>query len=90
MGPQTLKAYGDGVRMYLDWCEANNADPMTRPALNLWISTLLDGGAAASTARSRQLAVRRFSSRLTDENEIPAVPGRGVFQAGRAGHRTAQ
>lgn len=76
--PQTLKTYGDGLRMYLDWCEANGAEPVTRAALNLWISTLLDNGAAASTARSRQLAVRRFSSWLTEEGEIPTDPFLGV------------
>lgn len=76
--PQTLKAYGDGVRFYLAWCVEHRADPFTRAALNLWVSELLDAGAAASTARSRQLAVRRFSSWLTDEGEIGVDPFLGV------------
>lgn len=76
--PQTLKAYGDGVRFYLDWCADQEADPLTRPALNLWVAGLLDGGAAAATARARQLAVRRFSAWLTEEGEIQADPFLGV------------
>lgn len=76
--PQTLKAYGEGVRQFLAWCTERDVEPFTRAALNLWVAQLLDGGAAASTARSRQLAVRRFSSWLTDEGELPADPFLGV------------
>ena len=79
--PQTLKTYGDGVRFYLDWCDANAKEPLLRSSLNLWIATLLDSGAAASTARSRQLAVRRFSSWLADPDaggEIPVDPFLGA------------
>jgi len=76
--PQTLKAYGDGVRQYLTWCAATPVEPFTRAALNLWVAELLDAGAAASTARSRQLAVRRFSAWLTDENELAVDPFLGV------------
>ena len=65
--PQPLKAYGDGVRQYLTWCAERDADPMTRAALNLWVAGLLDAGAAAATARARQLAVRRFAAWLAEE-----------------------
>ena len=75
---QTLKAYGDGVRFYLAWCTENEAPPFTRASLNLWVATLLEAGAAASTARSRQLAVRRFAAWLTEEGEIGADPFLGV------------
>jgi site-specific recombinase XerD len=75
---QTLKAYGDGVRFYLAWCHENAAEPMTRPALNLWVAEILEGGAAASTARSRQLAVRRFAAWLAEEGEVPADPFLGL------------
>jgi site-specific recombinase XerD len=40
--------------------------------VNAFVSALLDGGAEASTARSRQLAVRRFSAWLAEEGEIAA------------------
>jgi site-specific recombinase XerD len=76
--PQTLKAYGDGVRQYLTWCTENDAAPLARAALNLWVAQLLDNGAAASTARARQLAVRRFAAWLAEEGEIPADPFLGV------------
>ncbi|MDO0937136.1 tyrosine-type recombinase/integrase [Streptomyces sp. DG2A-72] len=68
---QTLKTYGDGVRAFLRWCEgAGRAPVLDRPTVNAFVSAVLDGGAEASTARSRQLAVRRFSAWLADEGEI--------------------
>jgi site-specific recombinase XerD len=76
--PQTLKSYGDGVRAYLAWCDAKTVEPMTRAGLNLWVAELLEAGAAASTARARQLAVRRFATWLTDEGEISVDPFLGV------------
>jgi site-specific recombinase XerD len=36
-----------------------------------FVASLLDHGAEAATARSRQLAVRRFSAWLAEEGEIP-------------------
>ena len=76
--PQTQRTYGEGVRQYLAWCTANDVEPMTRSSLNLFTAGLLDGGAAASTARSRQLGVRRFAAWLAEEGEIPADPFLGV------------
>jgi site-specific recombinase XerD len=76
--PQTLKAYGDGVRAYLAWSAAKPAEPFTRAALNLWVAELLEAGAAASTARARQLAVRRFAAWLAEEGEIAADPFLGI------------
>lgn len=76
--PQTLKAYGDGVRQYLAWCREDAAPPISRASLTLWVALLLDRGAAAATARARQLAVRRFAAWLAEENEIPADPFLGV------------
>ena len=70
---QTRKTYGDGVRAFLRWCEATSRSPaLDRPTVNAFVSALLDGGAEASTARSRQLAVRRFSAWLAEEGEIAA------------------
>ncbi len=66
------------MRQYLAWCLERDAEPLTRAALNRWVAGLLDGGAAAATARSRQLAVRRFASWLAEEGEIPADPFLGV------------
>lgn len=69
--PQTLKSYGDGVRTYLRWAEANELEAdLSRAQVRAFTDALLSGGAAASTARSRQLAVRRFSAWLAEEGEI--------------------
>jgi site-specific recombinase XerD len=76
--PQTLRTYGEGVRQYLMWCTESDVEPMTRSSLNLFTAGLLDGGAAASTARSRQLGVRRFAAWLAEEGEIPADPFLGI------------
>lgn len=76
--PQTLKAYGDGLRLYLSWCEQDGHEPLSRASLRLWVAQMLDGGAAAATARARQLAVRRFTAWLAEEGEIEADPFLGV------------
>ena len=72
--PQTVKTYGDGVRAFLTWCEANpnGGWDLTPGTVNTWVASLLDAGAQAATARSRQLAVRRFSAWLAEEGEIDA------------------
>jgi integrase/recombinase XerD len=51
---------------------------MTRSSLNFFAAGLLDGGVAASTARSRQLGVRGFAAWLAEEGEIPADPFLGI------------
>lgn len=77
--PQTLKTYGEGLTQYLAYCEAENLEPLDKVSLATWVAYLLDDrGSSAATARSRQLAVRRFSSWLADEGEIPADPFLGV------------
>lgn len=69
--PQTVKAYGDGVRRFLSWAEQNGRSPdLDRRSVAAFTAGLLDEGAQASTARSRQLAVRRFSAWLAEEGEI--------------------
>jgi site-specific recombinase XerD len=71
--PQTIKAYGDGVRRFLGWCADQGRSPaLDRPTVAAFVAGLLDAGAEASTARSRQLAIRRFSGWLAEEGEIPA------------------
>jgi integrase/recombinase XerD len=42
---------------------------LNRPTVNAFITSLLDSGAEPATARSRHLAVRRFSAWLADEGE---------------------
>ena len=62
-----LKSYLVGVTMYLDFCATHAVEPLTRSALNAFVVKLLDGGAEASTARSRQLAVRRLDVRIANQ-----------------------
>lgn len=76
--PATLKTYGDGLRAYLLWCADQQADALVRTSLRAWVANLLDTGAKPATARSRQLAVRRFTAWLTEEGEIDADPFIGV------------
>jgi integrase/recombinase XerD len=69
--PQTVKTYGDGVRAFLTWCEAEGVPPaLDAPTADKWVASLLDAGAEAATARSRQLALRRFSTWMAAEGEI--------------------
>lgn len=76
--PATLKSYTEGVVAYLAWCEAQGVEPLRRSSLSGWVAALLDSGATPATGRARQLAVRRFSSWLADEDEIAADPFAGV------------
>ncbi|WNV83721.1 tyrosine-type recombinase/integrase [Umezawaea sp. Da 62-37] len=69
--PQTLKSYGDGVRKFLSWSEQTGRPPeLDRPTVNAFIADLLEAGAEASTARARQLSLRRLSAWLAEEGEI--------------------
>lgn len=77
--PQTIKSYGDGVRGFLRWCDANDHSPaLTRDLVKGFVADLLDGGAEPATARARQLGVRRFSAWLVEEGEIDADPLLGL------------
>jgi site-specific recombinase XerD len=68
--PQTVKVYGDGVRGFLRWCAAEDRPAvLDRPTVTGFIAGLLDAGAEAATARSRHLALRRFSVWLLEEGE---------------------
>ncbi|WBQ02953.1 tyrosine-type recombinase/integrase [Kribbella sp. CA-293567] len=66
--PATVSNYLTGVRLYFEWCKANDqADEISRRAAQLWIIDLLEDGAEASTARARLLAVRLYSTWLAEE-----------------------
>lgn len=70
--PQTVKAYGDGVRAYLAWCErVGRPVALDRRQLREFVDDLLTGGAKPATAVSRHLAVRRYSAWLAEEGEQP-------------------
>jgi integrase/recombinase XerD len=77
--PQTVKAYGDGVRAYLRWCRINDKPAVIdRRQLREFIDGLLTAGAKPATAVNRHLAVRRFSGWLTEEGEQDSDPLLGL------------
>jgi site-specific recombinase XerD len=68
---QTIDSYRRGVVLFLEWCEANGHAPvLDRPTVRAWIVDLLARGAEPNTARSRQMALKRFSAWLEEEEEI--------------------
>lgn len=70
--PATVKSYTTGIDGFLDWADAAGVPAvLDKPTVNAFSSHLLDAGREASTVRSRQLAVRRYSAWLADEEEIP-------------------
>jgi len=73
--PQNIKSYADGVRRLLTWChQVNRPAVLDRPNVTGFVAALLEAGAEPAIARSRQLAVRRFSSWLAEEGENPLDP----------------
>jgi len=67
---QTVSSYITGVTLFLRWCaEKGHAPALERSLVRTWVTELLDGGAAAATARSRQMALKRYSAWLTEEGE---------------------
>ena len=75
--PHTIDSYLRGCRLYLEWC-GGDADPLSKPVLQRWVTHLLTQGAEPATARIRQQAVRRFAAWLAEEGEIDADPFLGM------------
>jgi integrase/recombinase XerD len=68
--PHTIRTYTAGVAAFARWCEAAGIEPVfDRPTVEKFTAALLDGGAEAATALSRQRGVRRFSAWLAAEGE---------------------
>ena len=76
--PQTITIYLDGLRRYLTWCTTSDAEPMNRTSLNQFVADQLATGRAPTTARTRQLAVRRFTAWLIVEGPLAVDPFWGV------------
>ncbi|MFI6307458.1 tyrosine-type recombinase/integrase [Amycolatopsis thailandensis] len=69
---ETIKSYNEGMRQFLAFCESEGMPAvLDKATVNAFIASLLDAGLEAATARARQLAIRRFSAWLADEEEIP-------------------
>ena len=68
---QTITSYRYGVEQFLDHCRTAGVEPrLDADTLAGFVNALLDAGKAPATAVLRQLAVRRFSAWLADEDEI--------------------
>ena len=77
--PQTIDAYTTGVRLFLAWCaEQGHGAVLERHQVRGWVSDLLANGAAPATARTRQMALKRFSAWLAEEDLIDADPLRDL------------
>jgi integrase/recombinase XerD len=73
--PGTIKVYSDGVNKFLGWCaETGHPTELTRTTVQAFLAELLGDGAEGNTARSRDLALKRFAAWLTDEGELNANP----------------
>ncbi len=77
--PQTVKSYGDGVRAYLRFCNEQGRPAVPdRDTMRAFVDAMLSAGSKPATARSRHLAVRRFSAWLTEEGEQGTDPLLGL------------
>jgi integrase/recombinase XerD len=73
--PGTIRTYTDGVTKFLRWCEARGQTPeLSRVVVQAFLAHLLDEGMEGNTARSRDLALKRFAAWLVDEGELSANP----------------
>lgn len=72
---QTVKSYTTGVRQYLAFCtDSGRPAVLNSLTLNAFVNQLLVDGLEPATARSRHLAVRRFSAWLVEEGELAEDP----------------
>ncbi len=73
--PGTIRTYTDGVTKFLRWCETNKRAPeLSRVVVQAFLADLLDEGMEGNTARSRDLALKRYAAWLVDEGELSANP----------------
>jgi len=77
--PQTIKSYGDGVRIFLRRCEERQHSPaLDRDLMKAWVVDMLEAGSEPAAACARQLGVRRFSAWLEEEGEVDTDPLLGL------------
>lgn len=71
--PSTIKSYSNAVNGFIDWAESSGVPAMlNKSTVNGFVASLLERGREPSTARARQLGLRRFSAWLEEEGEIPS------------------
>ena len=73
--PGTLRTYTDGVTKFFRWCDNTGRKPeLTRAVVQAFLADLLDEGMEGNTARSRDLALKRYAAWLVDEGELSVNP----------------
>jgi integrase/recombinase XerD len=77
--PGTIRTYTDGVTKFLRWCDNNGHTPrLDRTLVQSFLADLLDAGHEGNTAKSRDLALKRFTAWLVNEGELNANPLTGL------------
>jgi len=67
---QTVDAYTTGARLFLEWCAENeNAAVLDRPTVRRGSRSCSTGEPAPATARTGQMALKRYSAWLLEEGE---------------------
>jgi site-specific recombinase XerD len=79
--PRTGVIYGQSVRFFSDWLEAQGREPglaeLTRSAIREWLAQLAEIR-EASTVRTRHKGLQRFCAWLVDEGELATNPLAGL------------
>jgi site-specific recombinase XerD len=71
----TIRTYTDGVTKFFRWCDNTGRKPeLTRAVVQAFLADLLDEGMEGNTARSRDLALKRYAAWLVDEGELSVNP----------------
>ncbi|HME47607.1 tyrosine-type recombinase/integrase, partial [Mycobacterium sp.] len=77
--PKTIKSYTEGVQAFLRWCQTTDTQPeLTATTVQAFVADLLDQGAEAATALSRQKALKRYAVWLVSEGELDTNPLLGL------------
>lgn len=77
--PRTITSYSEGVQGFLRWCaDTGTTAELTKATVVGFTASLLEGGAEPATARSRHMAVKRFTAWLVDEGELDTDPLLGL------------
>jgi site-specific recombinase XerD len=88
--PGTLRTYTDGVTKFLRWCADNgHAAKLDRKIVQAFLAGLLDDGQEGNTAKSRDLALKRYAAWLVAEGELDTNPLLGL-KPPKADHKVVQ
>jgi len=76
---QTVDSYTLGVTLFARWCDSEGHVPaLDRTLVRAWMTALLDAGQSPATARARQMALKRYSAWLAEEELADSDPLLGL------------